>query len=174
MTVKTREFWLSLACGYRGSDSQRTIHVSWETLEKHFKRGNLLHTALPSSPAWCSVLGGPGPAGPLDQRQAVPGGYCKIGRRGKYQPKKFEKHLIIFWCQVGMQWLTTTLDQAGNEVENDSEQSNSLSERILNLFISLLIIQSPCFFLWRYLFFTHFDLPDLLVGIRELSSKEQA
>ena len=73
-----------------------------------------------------------------------------------------------------MQWLTTTLDQAGNEVENDSEQSNSLSERILNLFISLLIIQSPCFFLWRYLFSTHFDLPDLLVGIRELSSKEQA
>ena len=53
-----------------------------------------------------------------------------------------------------MQWLTTTLDQAGNEVENDSEQSNSLSERILNLFISLLIIQSPCFF-YRDIYFPH-------------------
>ena len=53
-----------------------------------------------------------------------------------------------------MQWLTTTIDQAGNEVENDSEQSNSLSERILNLFISLLIIQSPCFF-YGDIYFPH-------------------
>lgn len=74
--------------------------------------------------------------------------------------------------EVGMQWLSTTLDQAGNEVEIESKQSNSLNERILNLFILLIILQIQCFFVEIFIFHT-FDLSDLFLGIREPGSEKE-
>jgi len=63
--------------------------------------------------------------------------------------------------EVGVQWLTKALDQAGNSVENDSDKSNSSTETSQIIIVCFLIL---CFLLKRNVPRT-FDLPALFLGI---------
>ena len=86
-------------------------------MEDHIERSCFLHSALSSGAARCSLHGGPGAHRQVDQRQAVHAGYHQAGGGGKYFVLKHDFVTLAYCTQVGQQWLTTELDQAGNIVE---------------------------------------------------------
>ena len=68
---------LGAGCGYRGSDPQRSVHVSRHALAEHLPGGGVLHPAVPGGQPRDPLHRGPGPGrqvagGQADQHRPRP------------------------------------------------------------------------------------------------------